>query len=131
MSGAGIACCRVCGDPLTTGRDHDGWNVLEAYEWCPGCRLYESEYSYGTTRERVGVVEYTWTLDGNGPANWRELFEEARVLHADATARGMSQLLVHAYDPTLALALADRCCELGCALSEAFLRSGAKADAVG
>ena len=59
MSGAGIACCRICGGSLTIKSDYIAGSLAERDEECRHCGLYQYAYSYGTTWER-------WGRDGDG-----------------------------------------------------------------
>lgn len=116
--------CRVCGGPLTVGRsDYVNGTLAERDEKCDHCGLYEYAYAYGGVWERWGVVEDTWSYDGDRTPDWRPLVEEAKVLWNTPDA----MCLVRAVrdrpaDETPRLVLADWCEDHNLPLSCQYLR---------
>lgn len=98
MSGASRPCCHVClRTGLETESDYVEGTLMERTERCPHCRLYEYEYSTGSSRERLGFVILDRTLcrwDTDDDGRWRReqderkrAIEDARTFWADPGVR--------------------------------------------
>lgn len=125
MSGAGIACCRICGHHLESDWGYMDHYLVEERTECPGCGLYVYEFSYGAERDLIGVIETTWGPNPPAarPGDWRKQEEEAKFIHRSADAQALLRAMRdQPAAETPRLVFADWLDDHDCPLSAAYLR---------
>jgi hypothetical protein len=82
--------CPICGQHVVVEyEDHEGGNLLERSDYClMGC--YQSDYSYGNSRERIGERAWEWSYEETRAETILRLNQRQEVIYRTRRDRALA-----------------------------------------